>query len=61
MGDRGARKRDVNGKALSRPSDLKPRPNRKRPGRSNGSEQEKTQQTRDGDTLALELAPELGL
>jgi hypothetical protein len=58
----GKRKRDANGKIVyDRPSDLKPRPDRKRPGRRNGSEYVKTEQKRVDQMLALEMQPELGL
>ena len=57
----GKRKRDANGKVIPSPSDSKPRPNRNRPGRRNGSENAKTEQNRADETLALEMAPELGL
>ena len=57
----GKRKRDANGKIIPSPSDSKPRPNRNRPGRRNGSENAKTEQNRVDETLALELAPELCL
>ena len=60
----GKRKRDANGKVIPNPSDLKPRITRKdrhRPGRRNGSEQEKTAQKRLDDQLALEEMPEMGL
>ena len=37
----GTQKRDANGKIIPGPSDLKPQPNRNRPGRRNGSEKKR--------------------